>query len=142
MYKTESTLGLIASILCAIGAALLLIGLLATILFAGSAQWFLNNITWDIHMPFHMHNMMGWAAGLASLGVGVVLVFKIAATVLGFVGVSHLNKDNRNGGVLLLVAAGLTLISGGFITMVLLLIGGVLVLSKKEPVPLQPPPQG
>ena len=141
MYKTESTLGLVASILNVIGAALLLIGLLATILFAGTAQWFLGNFSWGFHVP-NLHNYMGLASIIASLGVAVVLVLKVAATVLGFLGVSQLNRDNRNGGVLLLVGAGLSLFAGGFITMVLLLIGGVLTLSKKEPAQPQPPPQG
>jgi hypothetical protein len=143
MFRTESTLGLVASILCVIGAALLLIGLLAAILFAGTAQWFFENCRWGMHMPYYFHDFMapgfaGMAAGLVSLSVGVLLVFKAAAAVLGFVGVSQLNRDNRNGGVLLLLGAGLSLLSGGFISMVLLLIGGVLALSKRGPA--QPPP--
>jgi hypothetical protein len=139
MYKSEYTLGLVASILNAVWTALLLIGLVATILFAGTAEWFIDSFGWDIHIPFYVNDMVGLATGIAALAVAVVFVFGVAATVLGFVGVSHLNKNNRNGGVLLLVGAGLSLLSGGFITMILLLIGGVLALSRKEPaVPQQP----
>lgn len=134
MYKSEYTLGLIASILNAIASAFLLIGLLFTILFAGTANRFMDFFRWDFHIPFQ--EIIGLAAGVASLTIGIILVLSAAATIVGFVGVSKLNKNDRTGGIMLLVAAGLSLLSGqGIITMILLLIGGVLVLSKKEPVP-------
>jgi hypothetical protein len=142
MYKSESTLGLIASILNAVITALLLIALIAVVLFSGSAEWFFDRFHASFHFPMHdipLHEFMGMAAGFAALAIGILLVFSAASMVLGFIGVSQLNKENRDGGVLLLVASGLSLLSGGFVRMVLLLIGGVLALSKRPAVP--PPPQ-
>lgn len=139
MYKSEYTLGLVASILNAIATALLLIGLLFTILFAGTAERFIDFFRWDFNLPFLIHDMVGLATGIAALVIGLFFVLCAAATIVGFVGISQLNKNNRNGGVLLLVAAGLSLLSAlGFVTMILLLIGGVIALSKKETIPPQP----
>lgn len=140
MYKSEYTLGLIASILNAIFAGMLLISLLATILFAGTAQELLGIICQDIDIPFLIDDILGLATGIASLVIGVIFIFSVAATVLGFVGASKLNKDDRNGAVLLLVAAGLSLFFGGIVTLVLLLIGGIIALSKNETGKPQPRP--
>jgi hypothetical protein len=90
------------------------------------------------------------------------LLFSAAAMVLGFVGAAQLNKNNRNGGVLLTVAGGLTVfsiiftgvlisnLSGydedasgalGFalfhaiIVLGLLLPGGIMALVRKRPAP-------
>ncbi len=137
MYKSEYTLGLVASILNAIAAAMLLIGLLFTIIFAGTAERFVDFFRWDIDMPFLINHIIGLATGIASLVIGIIFVFSAGATIVGFIGMSQLNKNNRNGGVLLLVSAGLSLLSGiGFVPMILLLIGGVIVLSKKETTPV------
>ena len=139
MYKSEYTLGLVASILNAIAAALLLIGLLFTLIFAGTAERFIDFFRWNIHMPFLVHDVLGLATGIAALVIGICFVLSAAASIVGFVGASQLNKNDRNGGVLLLVAAGLSLLSAlGFVTMILLLIGGVIALSKKEPISQQP----
>ena len=136
MYKSEYTLGLVASILNAIMAALLLIGLLFTILFAGTAERFISFFRWDGGMPFFINDMIGLATGIAALVIGIIFILTTAAAIVGFVGVSQLNKNDRNGGVMLLISAGLSLLSAqGFITMILLLIGGVIALSKKDTAP-------
>jgi hypothetical protein len=134
MYRSEYTLGIIASVLNTIAAALLLIGLLAVALFGGTAEriiaMFLENAT----VPF-LSEAIDLATGIAALAITVVLMLTVAATITGFIGASKLNKNDKSGAALLLVSAGLSLLSAqGIFAMILLLIGGVMALDKRAPV--------
>ncbi len=136
MYKTESALGLSGSIISIVlGSFILVFALLLRVLlrvttFTGS----------------HMFRFFGPAfetgetiAGIAAIVVVAVALFILgSAATLGFVGTSMLRKENKKGGVLLVIAGALTLLpsylgSGVFGTAiaVLFLIGGVMALAKK-----------
>lgn len=57
-----------------------------------------------------------------------------AAGILGLVGATSVETNNTKAGVLMLVGAGLSLLTGiGFYTMVLLLLGGIFALVKEKP---------
>jgi hypothetical protein len=75
---------------------------------------------------------------VAVIAVVFGLLFLTAATVLGFVGTSMLKRENKRGGVLLVIAGGLMLVppylgSGVFGTAISILffIGGIMALTKK-----------
>lgn len=133
MYKSEYTLGLIGAILCTAVAALLLVTALAVVLFAGTAGDILSAMLQDARlMPDMMRGIVGMATGAFAIIIGVCFALSAAAAVLGFIGSARLEKNDRTGGVLLVVAAGLSLISVcSFAPMVLLLIGGIMALSRK-----------
>lgn len=136
MYKTESTLGLIGSIISAVLAFFILVfALLLRILFR------MTTFTGS-----HMFRFFGPAfeSGETVAGIAAVVVVVMAllilggAAVLGFVGTSMLRRENKKGGILLVIAGALTLLpsyigSGVFGTAisVLFLIGGIMALAKK-----------
>jgi len=134
MYKPEYTLGLIGAILCTAVAALLLIATLAVVLFAGTAGDILSAMLQDPRlMPDILHTIVGMATGAIAIVAGVCFALSAAAAVLGFIGAARLEREDKSGGVLLIVAAGLSLISVcSFVPMVLLLVGGILALSRKS----------
>ncbi len=134
MYRSEYTLGIIASVLNTIAAALLLIGLLAVALFGGTAERIIAMFLENTPVPF-INEAIDLATGIAALAITVVLMLTVAATITGFIGASKLNKNDRGGAALLLVSAGLSLLSAqGIFAMILLLIGGVMALDKRGPV--------
>jgi len=133
MYKAEYTLGLIGAILCTVVAALLLVAILAALLFAGVAGSILDAVLQDAQLPDIAHGVLGAAAGVAVIVAGVCFALSAAAAVLGYMGAGRLEREDKTGGVLLIVAAGLSLISvWSFVPMVLLLIGGILALSRRR----------
>ncbi len=132
MYKPEYTLGLIGAILCTVVAALLLVAIIAVLLFAGTAGSILNAILQDSAAPYIAQGALGAAAGVIVIVVGVCFALSAAAAVLGYMGAARLEREDKTGGVMLIVAAGLSLISvSSFVPMVLLLIGGILALTRK-----------
>lgn len=136
MYKTESVLGLIGSILATVSASLIFI----ISLLVGSLLRMpdiTNSRTFRFFGP-----MMDMGAHMAGAFAIVVVVFSLllitAAAVLGFIGTSKLRNDNKKGGIPLVIAGGLLLLppylgSGIFGTAisVLFFIGGILALTKK-----------
>lgn len=132
MYKPEYTLGLIGAILCTVVAALLLVAIIAVLLFAGTAGSILNAILQDSAAPYIAQGALGAVAGVIVIVVGVCFALSAAAAVLGYMGAARLEREDKTGGVMLIVAAGLSLISvSSFVPMVLLLIGGILALTRK-----------
>jgi hypothetical protein len=133
MYKPEYTLGLIGAIGCTAVAGLLLVITLAVALFAGTAGDIFAVLLHDAGvMPDIVQGVVGMAAGVLTVAVGACFALSTAAAVLGFLGTARLERNDKSGGVLLIVAAGLSLISVcSFVPMVLLLVGGILALSRK-----------
>ena len=143
MFKTEATLGLIASILGIIAVVLLLIiGLLVGIVF-NAANTYMDEFDAAMEEYADADDMMDYnsaktavGAGIAVIVIGIILM--ISSVVVGFIGTSKLRTDNKKGGILLIVAGGLSLISlflGGFwgiASVVLFLIGGIMAVAKKE----------
>ena len=132
MYKPEYTLGLIGAILCTVVAALLLIALIFVLLFAGTAGGILDAVLQDVQAPHIAQGALGIAAGVVAIIIGACFALSAAAAVLGYMGAARLEREDKTGGVMLIVAAGLSLISVmSFVPMVLLLIGGILSLTRK-----------
>lgn len=136
MYKTESTLGLIGSILAVISASLSFVFSLVFRLILG----------WTAFMGSRMFSFFGPYAetggaifgGALVLGVIFGLMVTVAAVILGFIGTSHLRNGRKQGGTLLIVAGGLMLLPSymghgpfGAIIAVLFLIGGIMALTRK-----------
>jgi len=148
MYKTEATLGLIGAIIAIIAAILILVvGLIVGLLLSNANQAMAE---FDALMEEYAdetelaeYNVARGAVGgaIAMVIIGFVLV--VASAVLGFIGSAKLRADNKKGGILLVIAGGLSLISlflggwWGILSMVLFLVGGILVLVKKETPPAQ-----
>lgn len=135
MYKTESTLGLIGSILAVISASFtfifsLLFRLIGWTVFMGSRLL-------SFFGPFAETGgqVFGGAVILASI---IGLMITVASVILGFIGTSQLRSGRKQGGVLLIVAGGLMLLPPymghgpfGTIISVLFFIGGIMALTKK-----------
>ncbi len=138
MYKSESVLGLIGSILGAIATFLYTAGVIIIAFFYNTIEpvvhGFLNNFLCRINIDYC--TFIGTLAGsLFIICAAIGFVIAAASFILGFIGTSKLNKGSKNGGVLLIIAAGLALISVvGFVPFVLMLIGGIMAVSKKESV--------
>ncbi len=133
MYKTESTLGLIGSILSAVSVAITFVRSLTSVIWMRMPDF---TDSWDL--PFRSFTGFGTAfigAGIVAVIFGLLVMSTV--TVLGFVGTSMLKSENKRGGVLLVVAGGISLIiphAGSFpgtAVAVLLLIGGIMALTKK-----------
>jgi hypothetical protein len=85
--------------------------------------------------------------GYYAAGAIIALVFLMVAFILGFVGTAKLNRNQKSGGVLLIVAGGLSLIAllvafvtswFAFFTIPLFLTGGIMAVVRKPQAPLQP----
>lgn len=136
MYKTESVLGLVGSILSIVSAS-----------FIGIFALFCRLIMrWTTITGSHMFRFFGPAfeTGETIMGIAAAIMIIIALTILcasailGFIGTSMLRKDNRRGGLLLVIAGAITLLpsylgSGIFGTAiaVLFFISGIMSLTKK-----------
>ncbi len=138
MYKTEATLGLVGNILGIIAVALILIvGLIVGVLIGGlaatAAEYGVDTTEVAVQA----------GGGVALLIVGIVLA--IASVVLGFIGTAKLKKEDKKGGILLIIAGGLGIVSlftggwYGIAMIVLYLIGGIMAVTKKPAVPMAPP---
>jgi hypothetical protein len=136
MYRTESTLGLIGSILAVISASLTFVFSLIFRLLLG----------WTMSMGSKMFNFFGpyGDTGGALFGGAIViavvfgLLITVAAVILGFIGTSMLRNGRKQGGTLLVIAGGIMLLPSymghgpfGSIIAILLLIGGIMALTKK-----------
>lgn len=145
MYKTESILGLTGSIIGAVFTVLFLFSALFLIFFFGAFEPILHTF-YDNWVSSHVVTYGFNYDALASLAVpviavcaGIAFVIAAASVILGFVGTARLNRGDKSGGVLLIVAASLAFISVvGFIPFVLLLIGGTMSVARKPSVSAQP----
>ena len=136
MYKTESTLGLVGSILSVVSASFIFIFALVCRLI----------MRWAMFTDSRMFRFFGpsFGEGETILGIAAVIMVVIAlmilcaSAILGFIGTSMLRKENKKGGLLLVIAGALTLLpsylgSGIFGTAiaVLFFIAGIMSLTKK-----------
>jgi hypothetical protein len=144
MYKTESTLGLVGSIIGAVLSFLFLIGTLLVIFFFNFFEPFIhgafNQFAADHIMRFGWtyENIVTFGVPVIAVCAAAALVIAAASFILGFIGTAKLNRDDKNGGVLLIVGGALALISiVGFIPFVLMLIGGIMAISRKPAVSAQ-----
>ena len=148
MFKTEATLGLVGAILGAVACLLAIIIVLVVGLLLNTAASAYDDAMAEFDEAFEgfddydmeVSTAVSTAAG-AAVGVVIIgIVLSIASVVLGFIGSAKLRKDDKKGGILLIVAGGLSLVSlftagfYGIATMVLFLIGGIMALAKKAPV--------
>ncbi len=76
--------------------------------------------------------------GIVMIVAGVV---QIVCGVLGLVGGLTVHKKNVTGGVLMIIAAGISLLITGWLAMILFTLGGIFALVKEKPsvAPVQPP---
>lgn len=138
MYKTESVLGLIGSIIGAIFTFLCLAGTLISLFFYSAFEQLLHNV-YNNWVTVRFDGYVIPYETLTSVVLPVVAVCAVAAlaiaaasVILGFVGTAKLNRDDRNGGVLLIVGGALALLSVvGFIPFVLMLVGGIMAVSRR-----------
>jgi hypothetical protein len=143
MFKTESVLGLVGAILECVAVFLTLI---FSVILAAGAAFVANNLDEltkaASEAGVDVSNATVAVAGAGGVIVGVIigLVLSVAAIVLGFMGYSRLKKGNKQGGILLIVAGGLGVVSlflGGYfgvVATVLFLIGGIMAVAKKPAV--------
>ena len=139
MFKTESTLGLIASIIAIIAVVLMLIVtlIIGALVNAGMSAFddVMEEYADDASMAEYNAAKTSAGGAVALVIVGVILM--IGSVVTGFIGTSKLKAENKSGGILLIVAGALSLISlflGGFwgiVSMVLFLVGGIMAITKK-----------
>lgn len=140
MFKTEATLGLVASIIAIIAVILMLIVTLVVGLLANVGVSALDDMMEEYADDASMaeYNAAKASAGGAVALVVIGLILMIASVVVGFIGTSKLRADKKQGGILLIAAGALSLISlflGGFwgiVSMVLFLVGGIMAVAKKE----------
>ncbi len=119
-YKAEFTLGLIGAI----------IGIIVFIL----------TLVFGIFISFFGSFGIGYGGGALIAGSIIAVILSLASFILGFIGASKLNKNIKSGGIILIVAGGLSVICifvGGWYALfsaALLLTGGIMAAVKKAPV--------
>jgi hypothetical protein len=132
MYKTESTLGLVGNILGIIAIALILIVSLVIGALLNAAT---NAL---VQEGFEVSSDVTAAAGAGVAVIIIGLIISIASVVLGFMGTAKLKKDDKKGGIFLIIAGALALVSlftagwFGIVSMVLYFIGGIMAMTKKD----------
>lgn len=142
MRKASHVLGLVGGCLALVCAFLYVLG--GIFLLAGGGN-FINEILRMAggfgrvpRFPFDW--LRGSLVGFGAIIIIFLGIMHAASGILGVIGARSIEKNNIQAGVLMLVGAGLSLLSGiGFIPMVLLLLGGIFALVK-EKTPLSPPP--
>lgn len=136
MYKTEYTLGLVGSILAAVFGFLSFLGCIIAAVFFNALVPFIGDVLKDTNVPYNIDitGIIGTIPEIIIVVVMVLFIFSVASLILGFLGTAKLNKNDKTGGVLLIVAGVLSLITiCEFIPFVLFLVGGIMALTKKQP---------
>lgn len=142
MRKASSVLGIVGgalsllmALLCVIGGILLMTmdsGSLRSLFFSMSER-----------MDFGPRFLLDWSAYIGGIVLIVFGVIKAACGVLGLVGGLKVKTNNITAGVLMIVAAGVSLLlTAGWLATILLTLGGIFALVKEKPVapPLPSPP--
>ena len=134
MYKAESVLGLVASIISVLSAAISLAGSLIVIIFSNTFEPALHKI-FNSHLltyGFDYNTVAKFISGVFIFYLIVAFIIATASFILGFIGTYKLKNDKRSGGVLLIIAGVLALISVfEFVPFVLFLVAGIMTVSKK-----------
>ena len=131
MKKASHILGLIGGVLALVcAAACMVIGLLIVLFapaLAGVIASFLHGPEANLPGLFGLFTQIG---GIAVIIAGLAMA---AVGVLALVGARHVGRNNVKAGVLMLVAAGLSLLTGyGWVITVLCVLGGVFALVKEK----------
>lgn len=140
MRKASMVLGIVGGGLSLLAALLFIIG---GIVFMATDPSLFENLFDNMYMDMDyiagfIFNMTGNIIGVVFIVFGVI---KAVCGVLGLVGGLSVKNKNVTAGVLMIVAAGLSLLlSGGWITMILFTLGGIFALVKEKP-PVVTPPQ-
>ncbi len=132
MRKASMVLGII-------GGAISLLGALSSIVVGfmmKSDTGFISNLFNRVYSGFFSITADIW--GVVMIVTGVI---QIVCGVLGLVGGLTVNKKNVTAGVLMIVAAGISLLITGWLAMMLFALGGIFALVKEKlpVVPVQPP---
>lgn len=144
MYKTESTLGLVGSIIGAVVTFFVLVGTLLAIFFFSYFEPVLSNILTRYVPDFFFYGftnemLANFVIPFFAIFAAVAIITAAASFILGFTGTAKLNRDDKSGGVLLIVGGALALVSFvGFIPFALMLVGGIMAVSKKPSAATQP----
>jgi len=143
MRKASYVLGMVGGCLALVGAVLYIVGGLFIVftgtLFFDEIMAIINNF---VNLPGGSTNWINtFVIGMGGVLIVVLGVLCAVAGILGLVGARKIEKNNVKAGVLMLVAAGLSLIAGfGFFLMILFLLGGIFALVKeKSPEPPEQP---
>ena len=145
MYKTESTLGLIGSIIASVFTFLFIVGTAFAMFFYSYFEQIVHNV-YDSLVATHVlryglkyESLTAIVLPAIAVCAVVAIIIAAASIILGFLGTAKLNRDDRSGGVMLIVAGALSLISiVGFIPFILQIVGGIMAVSRKTAVPAQP----
>jgi len=175
MYKKESTLGLVGSILGIVAIVLILIFRViiggAGAAAIGSQYMYefgdeMSQLSEEFNAEFgeefgefddaYGEYMDGYDALVVAAAIGrivtgiIAMLMLIAGVILGFIGKGKLQREDKKGGVLLIVAGGLAFVAmfmGGWVAFVfvaamaaLCLTGGIMAVAKRTPVPPMAPP--
>ncbi len=135
MYKSESILGLVGSVLSSICAFFILAGTLLGAFYFNVFTPFLQRIidTWAAPWGWTFDAAMQLALPAFIVIAAVCFVLTVASLILGFLGTARLKNDDKNGGVLLIIAGALSFLSVfTFIPFVLFIVGGIMAVSKKQ----------
>lgn len=142
MRKASSVLGIIGGAWSLLMALLCVIGGIVMMALNSNGIWdFVRHF--DINIPFFGDQLFDWSIDIFGIIVIIVGILNAGCGVLGLIGGTMVKKNNVTAGVLMIVAAGLSLIiTGNFFAMVLFTLGGIFALVKEKPpvAPIQPPP--
>lgn len=136
MRKASRVLGIIGGCLALVVAFICLLGGLFLLL---GGEYLFTEITNLVNHATRIDGPWNWMnfGFIGTIG-GIFILFgaalATAAGILGLIGASSVEKNNTKAGVLMLVSAGLCLLTGiGFYVMILLLLGGIFALVKEKP---------
>lgn len=133
MRKASHVLGMVGGCLALVSAGFRILGgvLMAVggpVVFREFAGYF-SRLTFDNIPSGFMQSMAAGIGGIVFVFLGVV---SVASGVLGLAGAAAVAKNNVRAGVLMLVGAGLCMMTGGGPVLLLLLLGGIFALVKEK----------
>lgn len=138
MRKASKVLGIVGGSLSLAVGLLCIIG--AVVMMTVGPDFFtsLMDIFDDMNATVELTSdfMFNWTAQIGGIVILIFGVFKIACGVIGLVGGIIVPKKNVTAGVLMIVAAAVSLLlAAGWITTILFTLGGIFALVKEKPNP-------
>lgn len=138
MKKASRVLGIVGGSLSFLMALLCVIG---GLVFMSADSGFFKEIFSQMYdeMGYSTNFMLSWTADIMGVMLIIFGVLKVVCGVLGLIGGLKVNKNNVTAGVLMIVAAGVSLImTGGWIATILFTLGGIFALVRERQ-PVAPP---
>lgn len=138
MFKTESTLGLIGSILGTVSTVFSLIACVFVSVFFNVSKFSLGNVFERFDWNFDVFGILSRFAGAFVVLIIIGVLLGIASIILGYIGTFKLKRNDKSGGILLIIAGTLAFVSlcvggvFGTVPMILFFIGGIMTVSKKD----------